>query len=56
MPHQSRFHVVPGARLDEMPPNHSILSKARARFGREAYEQFFKKVVELCKEAGLVER
>ncbi|KUK41225.1 MAG: Transposase, IS4 family protein, partial [Clostridia bacterium 62_21] len=40
---------------DEMPPDHSILSKARARFGREVYEQFFREVVRMCREAGLVE-
>lgn len=44
-----------GYDLDEMPPDHSILSKARARFGREVYEQFFRHVVRLCQEAGLVE-
>lgn len=44
-----------GYDLDEMPPDHSILSKARARFGREVYEQFFRHVVRMCQEAGLVE-
>jgi len=44
-----------GYDLDEMPPDHSILSKARARFGREVYEQFFREVVRMCREAGLVE-
>ncbi|MGI9953068.1 transposase, partial [Moorellaceae bacterium AZ2] len=44
-----------GYDLDEMPPDHSILSKARARFGREVYEQFFRHVVRLYQEAGLVE-
>ncbi len=44
-----------GYDLDEMPPDHSILSKARARFGREVYEQFFRHVVRLCQEAGLVQ-
>lgn len=41
--------------IDEIPPNHSILSKARKRFGRATYEQFFKEIVKLCEEAGLVE-
>lgn len=44
-----------GYDLDEMPPDHSILSKARARFGREVYEHFFREVVRMCQEAGLVE-
>jgi len=44
-----------GYDLDEVPPDHSILSKARARFGREVYEQFFREVVRMCREAGLVE-
>jgi len=43
-----------GYDLEEMPPDHSILSKARARFGREVYEQFFREVVRMCQEAGLV--
>jgi len=30
-----------GYDLDETPPDHSILSKARARYSREAYRQFF---------------
>jgi transposase len=44
-----------GYDLDEIPPDHSILSKARARFGEEVYEQFFREVVRMCREAGLVE-
>lgn len=44
-----------GYDIDEMPPDHSILSKARVRFGREVYEQFFRHVVQLCQEVGLVE-
>ena len=44
-----------GYDLDEVPPDHGILSKARARFGREVYERFFREVVRMCREAGLVE-
>lgn len=44
-----------GYDLDEVPPDHNILSKARARFGREVYEQFFREVVRMCREAGLLE-
>lgn len=35
--------------------DHSILSKARRRFGKEVYEAFFRKVLEICSGAGLVE-
>jgi len=44
-----------GYDIDEIPPNHSILSKARRRFGRATYEQFFKEILKLCQEAGLIE-
>jgi len=44
-----------GYDIDEISPNHSILSKARKRFGRATYEQFFKEIVKLCEEAGLIE-
>jgi len=32
-----------------------ILSKARRRFGRDVDEQFFKEILKLCQEAGLIE-
>lgn len=41
--------------IDEATPDHSILSKARCRFGSEVYEQFFKEIVHLCMEKGLIE-
>ncbi|HHW41070.1 MAG TPA: IS1182 family transposase [Syntrophomonadaceae bacterium] len=44
-----------GYDIDETPPDHSILSKARSRFGRDVYEQFFNHVVMLCEKAGLIE-
>lgn len=44
-----------GYDIDELPPDHSILSKARARYGPEVYRQFFFEVVRRCREAGLVE-
>lgn len=40
--------------LDESTPHHSVISKARARYGKEVFEQFFKHVLELCVQAGLV--
>ncbi len=44
-----------GYDFDETIPDHSVLSKARARFGPEAFESFFKRSIELCREAGLLE-
>ena len=43
-----------GYDLDEDIPGHSVLSKARARFGMEVFENFFKHSIELCQEAGLL--
>ena len=43
-----------GYDLDESTPNHSVISKARARYGKEVFERFFHKVLGLCLEAGLV--
>lgn len=40
--------------LDDEIPNHSVLSKARALWGTEVYEELFMKTVEQCVEAGLV--
>lgn len=41
--------------LDSEIPHHSVLSKARARWGREVFEQLFVGVVRQCVEAKLVE-
>jgi transposase len=41
--------------LDDQTPNHSVLSKARARWGAELFEKLFIRVVSTCVEAGLVE-
>jgi len=43
-----------GYDLDEAIPDHSVLSKARVRFGMEVFEAFFNRTVDLCREAGLV--
>jgi IS5 family transposase len=43
-----------GYDLDEPTPNHSVLSKARSRYGKEVFEQFFQKILEQCVKAGLV--
>ena len=44
-----------GYGLDEEVPDHSVLSKARARWGTELFEELFVRVVGACVKAGLVE-
>ena len=44
-----------GYDFDQLTPDHSVLSKARARFGPEVFESFFRRSIELCHEAGLLE-
>lgn len=44
-----------GYDLDEETPNHSVLSKARRRFGESLFVELFSRVVEQCREAGLVD-
>ena len=44
-----------GYDLDSDIPNHSVLSKARARWGVEAFKLFFERIVWQCVEAGLVD-
>jgi hypothetical protein len=44
-----------GYDLDSEVPNHSILSKARARWGVQAFRSFFERIVWQCVEAGLVD-
>ena len=41
--------------LDEKVPDHSVLSKARTRWGREVFESLFVRTVAQCMEAGLVD-
>jgi transposase len=41
--------------LDSEIPNHSVLSKARIRWGVEAFQRFFERIVWQCVEAGLVD-
>jgi transposase len=43
-----------GYGLDEKIPDHSVLSKARARWGKEVFESLFVRTVAQCVEAGLV--
>jgi transposase len=44
-----------GLGLDDAVPHHSVLSKARARWGREVFEALFVRTVQACVEAGLVD-
>ena len=44
-----------GYDLDDEIPDHSVLSKARRRWGSKGFEGFFVRVVRECVEAGLVE-
>jgi transposase len=48
-------HWYLGYDLDEPLPNNSSLSKIRSRYGVDAFQRFFERIVELCIEAGLVE-
>ena len=44
-----------GYDLDADIPNHSVLSKARKRWGPEVFERFFQQIVRQCVEAGMVD-
>jgi transposase len=44
-----------GYDLDSEIPNHSVLSKARTRWGVEAFRCFFERIVWQCVQAGLVD-
>jgi transposase len=41
--------------LDQKIPDHSVLSKARTRWGKEVFESLFVRTVAQCVEAGLVD-
>jgi len=43
-----------GYGLDDAIPNHSVLSKARRRWGKEVFQRLFVRTVEQCVVAGLV--
>ena len=44
-----------GYGLEDEVPNHSVLSKARARWGHDLFEELFVRTVQQCVEAGLVD-
>jgi transposase len=41
--------------LEDEIPTHSVLSKARSRWGAETFKRFFERIVWQCTEAGLIE-
>jgi len=44
-----------GYDLEDDIPTHSVLSKARSRWGVETFQRFFERIVEQCLEGGLIE-
>jgi transposase/uncharacterized protein (UPF0179 family) len=44
-----------GYDIDDEVPNHSVLSKARARWGVFAFKTFFERIVLQCADAGLID-
>src|SRR3989304_6361047 len=44
-----------GYDFDVPTPDHSVLSKARARLGNAVFEEFFRQSIELCRQAGLLD-
>ena len=44
-----------GFNMDSTIPNHSVLSKARRRWGTDVFKTFFERVVWQCVESGLVD-
>jgi transposase len=43
-----------GYDFDELIPDHSVLTKARGRFGMDVFEKFFEYSIRLCSQAGLL--
>jgi len=44
-----------GYGLEDTIPNHSVLSKARRRWGKEVFERLFSRTVQQCLAAGLID-
>jgi len=44
-----------GYDLEDEIPTHSVLSKARSRWGAETFKKFFERIVCQCLEAGLID-
>jgi transposase len=43
-----------GLSIEDVAPDHSVLSKARRRWGEQRFERIFQQVLRLCVQAGLV--
>jgi transposase len=55
IPERLDFLWFLGYDLESVIPNHSVLSKARSRWGSEVFEKLFVRTIEQCAEAGLVD-
>src|SRR5208337_596934 len=44
-----------GFTIESSIPDHSVLSKARRRWGEEVFKQFFERIVVQCVQAGLID-
>jgi len=55
LPYRLDFLWFLGFNLDSPIPDHSVLSKARARWGPEVFKMLFLRTVEQCVKAGLVD-
>jgi hypothetical protein len=41
--------------IDDRTPDHSVLSKARRRWGQNAFSEFFAAILQQCVDVGLVD-
>src|SRR5882757_6156344 len=55
IPERLDFLWFLGYDLESNVPNHSVLSKARSRWGSQVFEQLFVRTIEQCVRAGLVD-
>jgi transposase len=55
IPERLDFLWFLGYDLETVVPNHSVLSKARSRWGSEVFEKLFVRTIEQCVTAGLVD-
>jgi transposase len=55
LPERLDYLWLLGFGLDDEIPDHSVLSKARTRWGQEIFESLFVRTVQQCVEAGLVD-
>jgi transposase len=44
-----------GYDLDDVTPNHSVISKARRRWGQDVFAEFFTNILQQCIDSGLVD-